>query len=208
VFEGGINFIFITLHIDEKRGIKVMYTLTQRDIDKLNFRIFDYNVIEMQRLALNPNILSLIYKSLKKFGKIIVDNYGCKILKLHWVFTLKVDANQVEPVQRPTEYEKSFILLLISKIKEQYTDYELSYEFLTDYVDKSYNNANNMSNNPAIINIYNVTVNKTINIDKSHTKSVSYSEGCNYRRDRRMDYIRGMKLPKPSTHLLPQLSLF
>ena len=80
-----------------------MYTLTQRDIDKLNFRIFDYNVIEMQRLALNPNILSLIYKSLKKFGKIIVDNYGCKILKLHWVFTLKVDANQVEPVQRPTE---------------------------------------------------------------------------------------------------------
>lgn len=179
-----------------------MYELTQRDIDKLNFRIFDSNIIEMQQLALNPNIISLINKSLNKFGKIVVDEYGCKKFIVPWVFTLKVNVNQVEPVQRPTHYEKSFILLLISKIKEQYTDYELTYEFLTEYVDKSYNNASNMSNNPAVINIYNVTVNKTINIDKSRTKSVTYSEGYNYGRDRRMDYIRCMKLPKPSSHRL------
>ncbi len=211
MFEGGINFIFITLHIDEKRGIKLIYALTQRDIDKLNFRIFDSNIIEMQQLALKPNVISLINKSLNKFGKIVTDEYGCKKFIVPWVFNLKVNVNQVEPVQRPTHYEKSFILLLISKIKEQYTDYELSYEFLTDYVDKPYNNASNMSNNPAAINIYNVTVNKTINIDKSRIKSVSYSDGCNYRRDRRMDYIRAIKLPKPASHRLSgrcALSLF
>ena len=182
MFEGGINFIFITLHIDEKRGIKVIYALTQRDIDKLNFRIFDSNIIEMQQLALKPNVISLINKSLNKFGKIVTDEYGCKKFIVPWVFNLKVNVNQVEPVQRPT-----------------------------DYVDKPYNNASNMSNNPAAINIYNVTVNKTINIDKSRIKSVSYSDGCNYRRDRRMDYIRAIKLPKPASHRLSgrcALSLF
>lgn len=181
-----------------------MKTLEQQDIARLNFTVKNSNFVEMQNLYYKHKIIDLIESSFNKYGRLITDNNGCRLFKLNWAFTLKLDASQSEQtVLRPTHYEKSFILLLITLIKEYYdTDnYELSYDFFTQYVDNL--KTNNLSNNTKVINNYyfNIT-NKEINIDKRQTKSVTYSAGCNYGYDRRGAYIRGIQLPKPASHRL------
>ncbi len=181
-----------------------MKTLEQQDIARLNFTVKNSNIVEMQNLYYNHNIIDLIERIFKRDGRLITNNNGCRLFKLNWAFTLKLDASQSEQtVLRPTHYEKSFILLLITLIKEYYAvdDYELTYDFFTQYIDNL--KTNNLSNNTTVINNYYLNItNKEINIDKRQTKSVTYSDGCNYGYDRRGAYIRGMKLPKPSSHRL------
>lgn len=187
-----------------------MKTLEQQDIARLNFTVKNSNIVEMQNLYYNHKIIDLIESSFNKYGRLITNNNGCRLFKLNWAFTLKLDASQSEQtVLRPTHYEKSFILLLITLIKEYYAvdDYELTYDFFTQYIDNL--KTNNLSNNTTVINNYYLNItNKEINIDKRQTKSVTYSDGCNYGYDRRGAYIRGMKLPKPASSGLPRLSMW
>lgn len=180
----------------------MMNKIEQKDIDRLNFTIKNSNITEMNNLYHNVKTIDFIESIFNKNGQIIVDDDGYIFFKINWVFKLKIDTNlQQTPVPRPTHYEKSFILLLINSIKEMYDvdDYILTYDFLVEHVDAAYNNK--MSGNVTINNYYLNITNKEINIDKRQTKSVTYSDGCNYRNSRlarNNAYINGMKLPKPA----------